>query len=223
MDWASALDQLEEWHRTGARDPARAAIEFIEPELRLMIPGIVRRSWPPELIEDALRAFLTKLLERPLPEAIREPRGFFSRSFRNHCIDIHRDRQRLHEESLKSDSQWASSPDPLEPRERSERAAVVAAAVDSLAVADRVALKLVDAPEWLSGDELTWLVARSGLTEDELLRRIDAAQDVYSLTLLFDPVTESDGPRRQRMERFRRRRARAREKVREALVREDIP
>jgi len=94
-------------------------------------------------------------------------------------------------------------------------------------MADRVALKLDHSPEWLTDEEIRWLSKRAGLGISDLWKAINeanntAANKMHALTRLFDPCEDdANDPesRRKRMERFRRRRARAREKLK-ALIQE---
>lgn len=220
--WHNALADLAAWHSTRDRSAARSALTFIEPELRLAIPPLVRRTWPEEQVEDALREFLARLLERPLPENIDDPRRYILRSFGNRCIDLHRARQRRNEVAVAEGSGWEPvepGPDASQRMDQEEQAAALREAIGSLPIADRVALKLVDAPEWLDPVELAWLVQRSGRDPDALRRAIIAAEDSFALTELFDPPTPGQpDDRRLRMERFRRRRGRARDRLRTILA-----
>jgi hypothetical protein len=79
---------------------------------------------------------------------------------------------------------------------------------------------MTDAPELLTWEELSWLGARAGLSADAARERVMGGPSVYELTLLFDP---GDAPidgkdRRDRMERFRKRRERARQRLRASLA-----
>jgi len=219
MDWGSAVAALRNWHQRRSRSAARSALEFLEPQLRLQVPPLVRRTWPSELVEDALRGFLTRLLERPLPDEIDSPRRYLTSAFRNRLIDLHRAQQRRNEVPPPEDSDWPPGEEesPEMRIEREQQASELATALASLSMADRVALKLVDAPEWLSSEEVAWLAAKSGSTHQGVVEAIDSARDVHDLTLIFDPKGSVDDSRRLRMERFRRRRARARAKARDAL------
>lgn len=60
--WDNALDLLGRWHDQRQPEVGRAVLRFIESELRLMTPALVARSWPEDLVEDALRDFLVWLL-----------------------------------------------------------------------------------------------------------------------------------------------------------------
>ena len=222
--WDQAIDDLRSWHVEGSASAARAALVFVEGELRLAIPPLVRRSWPPELVEDAVREFLSRLLEKRLPEGIADPGRYIIRAFRNRCIDRHRARQRRREVGGLGDAGWElPAPDESQERklQRAELAQQMAGALDTLSVADRVALKLVDAPEWLDDGEIAWLGQRAGLTPDQTRDSVRLARDVFALTELYDPKPVGGGTedRRLRMERFRRRRGRAREKLRMAFER----
>ena len=78
---------------------------------------------------------------------------------------------------------------------------------------------MTDAPELLTWDELGWLAVRSGYPATEVRDRVLACPSVYELTLLFDPGEAASDPkaRRDRMERFRKRRERARQRLRTIL------
>lgn len=219
--WRQAVTDLAAWHTERRATAARSALAFIESELRLAIPPLVRRTWPEELVEDALREFLTRLLEHPLPNAIDDPRRYLIRSFRNRCIDLHRAQQRRHEVATSEQPGWEPpepGPTAAERLEEQEQSTALRDALKSLPIADRVAVKLVDAPEWLDAVEFAWLVQRSGETPEAVRRAITAADEVFALTELFDPpVPGQPDDRRLRMERFRRRRGRARERLRSIL------
>ena len=215
--WHAAIHGLRLWHAHGDREAARSALEYLEVELRLRIPAAARRRWPAEQVEDALQGFLTRLLKRPLPEtAVERPAAYLARAFRNWCIDIERGRKRHAGEPWDDNTpgEWDSgSP---ETRQRLER---VAAALDALSVEDRVAIKMTDAPEMLTEVELAWLGARAGLALDTVASKVLACPPVFELTLIFDPGPDPrDGKeRRDRMERFRKRRERARTRLRALL------
>lgn len=219
--WQDAVADLALWHGERRASAARSALTFIEAELRLAVPPLVRRSWPEEQVDDVLREFLARLLDRPLPADVEDPRRYLIRAFRNSCIDRHRALQRRMEVPIPEPTTWEpaeAGPSPAQRIEDQERARWVQGALEALPLADRVAIKLVDAPEWLDEAELAWLAERTGLSIEATSSAIQAAGDVYALTELFDPPTLGGADdRRQRMERFRRRRGRAREKLRELL------
>ncbi|RZO63732.1 MAG: sigma-70 family RNA polymerase sigma factor [Sandaracinaceae bacterium] len=226
--WDNALDLLVQWHEERRPKVGRAVLRFIESELRLMTPALVRRSWPDDLVEDALQDFLVRLVEHRLPSDIADLRAYLRRAFGNHCIDSYRARARKRETSLESSAvDWERPQEPaaspLDAVLRDEQRARVQAALVRLSLADRVVLKLELAPEWLEEEEVAWLAERTASSRREIREAIDVADDMYALTRIFDPGDDDpDDPeaRRMRMERFRRRRARAREKLR-ALLEED--
>lgn len=219
--WQRVLDDLSRWHTRRDATSARHALSFLEPELRLAIPPIVRRKWPKEQVEDVLRELLTMLLERPLPAGISDPRGYLLQTFRNRCVDLHRAQQRHERAQFKDKAGWdlpAAPPHADARLEREDSRATIQAALLKLSVSDRVALKLCDAPEWLDEVEIRWLANKVGVTPDVVLTMLDVATDVFTLTEIFDPPPQgAPDDRRQRMERFRKRRARAREKLRVVL------
>lgn len=223
--WDNALDLLQQWHAERQPEVGRAVLRFIESELRSMTPALVRRSWPDDLIEDALRDFLVRLVENPLPSDITDIRAYLRRAFRNHCIDGYRARARKREKPLDTSAgQWEqpeqTTASPLKAVLRDERRARVQAAVARLSLSNRVVLKLELAPEWLVEDEVAWLAERTAQTPSAVRQAIDAADDMHALTRIFDPGDDDPDAteeRRKRMERFRRRRARAREKLRAQL------
>lgn len=218
-------EELRRWHESRDREAGRTALAFLEGELRLMVPGLVRRTWPQDLVEDALRSFLVKLLEKPLPAPLDKPRGYVAQAFRNCCIDLHMAWRRRRESSIEdAPAGWEPPADsdesPADVASREEEAQLIRAAIGQLEIADRIALKLDDAPEWLDDEEVRWLSDCGGTSPLEVRRAVASAEDMHALTRVFD--LGDDDPqdpqaRRKRMERFRRRRARAREKLRELL------
>ncbi len=226
--WANALELFRRWHQKRRPEEGRAVLFFIESELRLMTPAKVRRSWPNDLVEDALRDFLARLVEHQLPSDISDFRAYLRRAFGNHCIDSYRARTRKRETAFEASAgEWERPEDPvaspLRAVLRDEQRASVHAALARLSPADRVVLKLELAPEWLEEEEVAWLAERTASNQHEVREAIDVAEDMHALTRIFEPGhDEPDDPeaRRIRMERFRRRRARAREKLR-ALLEED--
>ena len=223
--WENAQAILDRWHEDRRPALGRALFGFLEIELRLMIPPLIRRSWPEDLVEDALREFLMRLIEQPLPDGIGNLRAYLRRSFGNHCTDCFRARERRPESPLEPEiGDWevpsASDPSPLEVALRREREGQLHAALARLAIADRVVLKLEFAPEWLDAKDAGWLAERAGLSTPDLRDAIAAADGIHALTRLFDPGDDDSNDtelRRKRMERFRRRRARARDKLHELL------
>jgi DNA-directed RNA polymerase specialized sigma24 family protein len=225
MSWDAIGDELRRWHASGDQEAGRSALAFLEPELRRMVPGLVRRTWPSDVIEDALRDFLVKVVEVPLPTGIDDLRRYLGRAFRNHCIDVHEARSRRRE-TLVDDAPggWESpSEDRVSPVTLvldAERGRHLRAALQRLEIADRIVLKLDHAPELLEDDEVRWLADRAGMEPATIRQVVTSAEDVHDLTRIFDP--QDDNPsdpqgRRKRMERFRRRRARARDKLRALL------
>jgi RNA polymerase sigma factor (sigma-70 family) len=226
VSWENARALLLRWHDERRSEVGRSVLRFIESELRLMTPALVRRSWPEDLIEDALRDFLVRIVESRLPDDITDLRAYLRRAFSNHCIDCFRARARKRETSFEAtEAEWERPAEqalsPLDGLLRHEQRVRVLGALARLSPSDRVVLKLELAPEWLTEAEVSWLAERTGSAVSNVREAIDAAKDMHALTRIFDP--DDDGPddpdlRRIRMERFRRRRARAREKLRVQLV-----
>ena len=103
-----------------------------------------------------------------------------------------------------------------------ERSGRVQSALNQLGLADRVALKLVNCPMWIDDEEVRWLAERAGLQPEVVISQILEAEDTFQLTLIYDPDFEGSEDRegrRKRMERFRRRRTRARDKLLVILTR----
>jgi DNA-directed RNA polymerase specialized sigma24 family protein len=225
MSWDAIGDELRRWHASGDREAGRSALAFLESELRRMVPGLARRTWPPDVIEDALRDFLVKVIEVPLPPGIDDLRRYLGRAFRNHCIDVHEARSRRRETSTNDAAEGWDPPieDDVSPAAVvlvAERSRQLRAALQRLEIADSIALKLDDAPELLDDDEIRWLADRIGTEPATIREAVASAEDVHDLTRVFDPQDDNpDDPqeRRKRMERFRRRRARARDKLRTLL------
>ncbi|MDP2270499.1 MAG: hypothetical protein Q8K32_07170 [Archangium sp.] len=227
MSWETLEAELRRWHESRDRVAGRAALTFLEAELRLMVPLQVRRTWPEDLVEDALRDFLLKLVDVPLPPGIENPRRYLARAFRNHCIDLHEARRRRREVSVEDgpagwDPPADGSESPTEIALQGERARQLHAALRQLVIADRIVLKLDHAPELLDDDEVRWLAARTEMDAAAIRQAVASSEDMHAITRIFDPGDDDpDDPeiRRKRMERFRRRRARARQKLR-VLLRE---
>lgn len=225
VSWENAEELLQTWHSNKNRNIGRIVFGFLETELRLMTPAIVRRSWPEDLVEDCLRAFMVKLLEKPLPKANTKFKAYIRRSFANHCIDQFRKGSL---EKLRSYDELDEWEDPAESPvqtiidtqflERLERA------LEKLAIKDCVGIKLKHAPEWLTEQELLWLANQAGLDTIAIRDAILDSQDSYTLSKLFD--LGDDDPqdkqaRRLRLERFRKSVDRAVEKLK-TLLAEDL-
>lgn len=225
VSWETLQTELQRWHESRDRAAGRAALAFLEVELRLMVPALVRRTWPEDLVEDALRAFLLKLIKKPLPPDIQKRRNYVAQAFRYHCIDCFEARRRQENSVGSETAPWEplteSSPSPESIVLQAERDQELRGALGKLDIADRIVLKLDDAPELLDDEELGWMGARLGLDNAAVLKEVMSAEGIYAITHVFDPgddVPGDSGARRKRMERFRRRRARAREKMRALLV-----
>ncbi len=213
-EWRRALAQLEAWHDRQEERAATEALTFFEEELRRRFPAAAWRRWPQEQLEDALQGFLERLLDRRLPAtAIDHPRAYLIRSFQHWCIDIERGRRRDPTEPWEDPDTAATTDTSPEVREALSR---TLAALDSLPIQDRVVLKMTDAPATLSWEELRWLAGRAGSSAEQVRDRVLACPSIFDLTLIFDPgpPPRDAKERRDRMERFRRRRARARERLR---------
>lgn len=222
MSWNHVAAALALWHDCQDRSAGRAALVFLESEFRAMVPTVVRRTWPPDLVEDTLRDLLRRLLERRcVPPDLHSPRGYFRNMLRNAFIEEHRQRQHrpddlLAERDVGPDQIEDIAPGQFNQVADNERSTILRAALTQLSLPDRVALKLEHDPDWLDAEEAAWLAARNGCSVDEVVERASAVRDMYEITLLFDP--SDDGPsdpqaRRKRMERFRKRRDRARDQL----------
>lgn len=214
--WSTIPDQLTAWHAHGDRNAAAEAITFLEIELRLAFPPAARRRWPAQQLDDALQGFLTRLLQRPLPVRPTDPKGYLKRAFRNWCISLERRNREIPTDDAVFVDLPATSNDDVETQQRVARAA---RAMQELRIEDRVVIKLVEAPEWLDHVEWTWLAERSDLTTDAATLLARNATDILALSLLFDPGPEPTTveARRTRLERFRKRRNRARDALIAAL------
>lgn len=233
--WDKIKTALVQWHRSHDGRANREEFAFLETELRLMIPALVWRTWTEDLIQDALRSFLVKLLEKPLPEPTDNLRAYLATALKRHCIDLYEARRGRRTTSIEDMPQgWeppaSSSESPLEIAEQRElsekRTEKLRSALLTLSVEDRIALKLAHAPERLDAAEIQWLSVRANMDTKEVRRLIQSTDDIYPLTHVFDPGDEPlDDPavRRKRMERFRKRRSRACAQLREILPsREDL-
>ncbi len=219
--WHRALHDLVAWHDRRDRERAEVALRFLEPRLRHFMPPAARRRWPTQQTEEAIQAFLERLLARPLPDAaFNAPAAYLRKSFQHWCIDIQRQRKREPTEPWEDEDH--DHGDDVDYETRQAARAEVRRTMDALGtleIPDRVAIKLVDAPSQFDDDELAWLCERTQRTREDILAEVLACPDVYDLTMIFDPGPEprNKKERRDRMERFRKRRARARERLRTKL------
>ncbi|MCW8137961.1 MAG: hypothetical protein KIT58_03560 [Planctomycetota bacterium] len=220
MSWSSVLELLERWHRDRDHGAARTVFAFLEQELRREVS-----ARQPEL-EDALRDVLARLVEAPLPPGVHDPRAYLVTALHRRGIDLVRAKQRRREHGGEQEliQFKLDRPRELEPGEAassSERAERVRGAIRRLEIADRVALKLCDAPEWLDDEEVLWLASRLSCTSEEVHAAVGRAGDMHDLTRIYDPGTDDPRDpeaRRKRMERFRKRRNRIAERVAQLLA-----
>lgn len=220
-DWDRILRSFQRWHEQGDRGAAEYGCAEVERFLRGRLPPMVARRWSPDQIDDAVQGFLEKRLATPLVEAAIEcPAAWMRTSFRRWCIDRYRKRKEDRTEPLDPTAEVGVMTSRPEHRERIARAST---ALGRLSVADRVAIKLVDLPLGLDRDELDWLARRCGRSADEVRGIALSAPDVFELTFLVDPgaVPSDARDRRRRMERFRKQRNRARQRLREQLLEGD--
>ncbi len=216
-DGSQVVADLRAWHHVADREAARRALVVVEPALRARVPAGVRRRWTPEQVEDVVQGFLERLLARPLPDGIENPAAYLVVAFRNWCLGVERGRKG------KNDEPWEDEHPQREPGEdrtvARDEALQLDRAFGTLSIEDRVAVAMVDAPHALDAAEWAWLAQRCGRPVDEVRTLVLACPPVFELTLLFDPTaTPEDGSgRRDRMERFRKRRERARSRLRAAM------
>ena len=216
VSWDNALDFVGAWHRERRPRVGRAVFGFLEVELRLMMPQRVKASWPKDRVEDVLRDVLAQLVERTLPEGVRDLRRYLRRTLRNRCIDLMRATKRRpaepHEPGAEALDQVSVERDALSEAVAKQTRETVSEGLATLKIEDRVALKLDLAPEWMSLEELEWLAARTRLGVDEVLRRVVEADGVYELSKIMDPgddAADDREARRKRLDRFLKRRDRA--------------
>ena len=215
-NWQQVLSDLSAWHDSRDRPAANRALTHIESWLRARIPPIVRRRWSSDEIDDALQGFLERLLNKPLPSDLRKPGAYLNTAFRRWCIDRQRGRKadvhQLWDEATSAHSVHQNPAD----RQRLTQATK---ALEGLRVEDRVVIKLVDVPHALTWEELSWLAQRGGVSANDIRDRVLEHLELLDLSLIFDPGPRPETPkeRRDRLERFRRRRSRAREKLRKAI------
>ena len=211
--WDSTVRDLTAWHDCADRGAAERALRFLEPRLRAMLPAPAARRWPGQQIDEVLSAFMVRLLERRLPDdAANAPQAYLRTTFRRWCIDHERKRRRDPSEPWEEDIEVETSAGDPNEKLRLGRALD---ALDALDMSDRVAIKLVDAPYALTHAELCWLALRSQTSADRIAAQLQECADVYAITFVFDPgpAPETAQGRRDRMERFRQRRGRARRQL----------
>ena len=218
--WASALTDLVSWRERGDRTAARRALTFLEPQFRARVPARARRRLGTAVIDDGLQSFLEKLLRVRLDPTAAYPRAYLIRSFKNHFVDLEEAQARLPSAFLPDlPEQESPLPDPESLLRSAQDCERLRRALASLSTPDRVALKLADAPEWITDDEMAWLADETGRSVAQVEALIGSVDSPFDAMEAFEPSDreELEGSRRHRMERFRRRRARAREKLRTAF------
>lgn len=222
VTWDNAREWLDAWHRERRPRVARAVFGFLEVELQLILPPMVKRALPEDQVDEVLQDILAKLVAAPVRGGVRDLKGYLRRALTNRFIDLERRRKRRPEELLDTmdvgdfEGPSEEGPQAVEALVAEEARAAVRAGLDALSVDDRVALKLDHAPEWLSEEELAWLAARAGSSVDEVTRRIAHADEVYALSRIFEPGDDEEGDdeaRGRRLDRFLKRRKRAGEKL----------
>lgn len=222
---------LHQWHTDKDKTAGRLAFGFLEVELRLMTSHLTQKGWPDALVEEALHSLLVRLVNKPLSSDITNLKPYLKITLRNRCIDAYRKAKRRPEEIAFDDiapdwepTEYLKEQFRIEAQQK-ERSEQMREAFEQLNIADRVALKLENAPYWLNDEELSWIGQIHSLKNHEVRQAVLSAKDTYALTYLLDPGNDDpDEPklRRKRMERFRKRRERAAKKLR-ALLSEDIP
>jgi DNA-directed RNA polymerase specialized sigma24 family protein len=218
--WADALADLAAWRKKRDRAAAHRALGFLEPQLRARVPVRARRRLGGDVTDEGVQSFLEKLLRIELDPEIRHPRAYVVRAFKNHFLDLEETRARLPSKGLHEVADLESAlPSPEAVVESAQVETRLHKAIESLAIPDRVALKLADAPEWITDDELRWLANETGRGPAELPPLIVAIESAFDAMEVFEGEAPGDkeSSRRHRMERFRRRRARARAKLRAAF------
>lgn len=212
-DWRIAVLDLASWHDRRDRTAADRALRFLEPRLRVFLPPPAARRWPSQEVDEVIAAFMLRLLQRRLPDvAEHQPKAYLRTTFRRWCIDHERKRRRDPTEPWEEDVVLEAFEGDPDERLRLGR---TLDALNGLDVADRVALKLVDAPHALTHAELGWLAQRSETSVEQTATQLQQCRDVYDITFVFDPgsAPETVQGRRDRMERFRQRRGRARKQL----------
>lgn len=226
VTWDNAREWLDAWHRERRPRVGRAVFGFLEVELRLILPPMVKRALPEDQVDEVLQDVLAKLVADPVRGGVRDLKGYLKQVLKNRFIDLERKRKRRPEDLLDTvevgelEGPVDRGPRGVEALVAEEARAVVRRALDALSVDDRVALKLDHAPEWLSEEEVAWLAARAGSSVDEVTRRIAHADEVYALSRIFEPGDDEEGDedaRGRRLDRFLKRRKRAGKKLAKVL------
>lgn len=218
VDWSDVPKLLNSWHSERDRLVLGQILRFVEAELRAKGRAIVRGQLYERHFEDALQRLLCLLMRKPLREEVRHPEKYLSNKLRWLCLDERRRAKDGRHTSLTADHVDADrmSPQPqaadavLQTRSQTE---ALRSALRQLKTQDRVAILLVAAPQELTEPDLRWLASRCGLSVSATERAAIQAGDAYTCSLLFDPGDDDPDDlmlRRKRLERFRRRRGRAR-------------
>lgn len=222
-DWVRFLECLERWYRFQDQTAGHEAFSFLEGECRRWIRshGEKGASW--DVLEDDIASFLQDWLRDGALDEITNPKAFFRQSFRNHCIDRLRSRQRGFGKAVRSVSVELAdetAADVFETLSAAEQAERVLLALGEFGIEDRVAVKLCDAPERLTESELGWIAARRGCEVEEIrgqLREASSSDDLSLLLELRSDDLEGAEARSRRIDRFRKRVSRARARLRDAL------
>ncbi len=221
-EWIDCYAGLVRWRVAGDRHAAEEALRFLEPQLRVRVPLWVREGLGQAAVDALVQSFLEKMLAVSLPQTVESPRGYLIRAFQNHArseVRSLRRRKEVPEQDLPALSAAVEPDGPIEV-ERSRSRVLLLAALERLSVEDRIILKLQIVPEWISPQDLLWLSGRTGASPAEISHRIICAEGSYELSLVFEPSTGRAGSKKdrsRRLDRFRKRKDRALERLRTAM------
>ncbi len=218
-NWAAVVSGLGAWHGGGDRAAGERALVEVEQWLRTRIAPRLGRRAKAEDIESLFQDVLTRLWTEDLFTGVDAPAAFLWTVVRRMWIDRVRKRDRRTDTVPLDPDAPRADPSPADPV-HGVALEQVAAKLETLRIEDRVHVKICDLPHALSWEELEWMARRCGQSANAVRDAVlDREADAYALSFLVDPGPEptTEKGRRDRLERFRRRRSRARERLRAAV------
>lgn len=219
-NWTAIVAGLRAWHQDHNRPAGERALVAVEQWLRTRQAARLRRQASAEDIDALFQDVLTRLWTRDLLSDAESPAAFLSTVVRNLWLDRVRKRSRQDAKHKPLTAEMPEAdPSPASPEHRIELERVTAV-LQTLRIEDRVHIKICDLPHALSWEELTWMAQRCGEAATAVRDAVLAADaDAFSVSFLVDPgpAPTTKKERRDRLERFRRRRSRARTQLRAAL------
>lgn len=237
VDWNNVYPLLLRFKATNDAVLGNVVFAFLHEKLSRMVPLKVGEAGRADVVQVFLRSLLEKKRETFAPN-VDNAQAWFRTGLKRKAIDIHRKLMRTPEgfletndpdESESTEAWLANIVFALEPSREScveqealarENARRIEDAMAQIKVPSRTILRLLLAPENLSDTESDWLSEQMGADVEVVRKRaLEAAGDARACSFLVDPpVVGEEDDSRKRLERFRKRRARARDELRSVAV-----